>query len=143
MKAMKRLTFLILLISLLVACTPSGEPAASEQPVAPMTEGAGEPAVPPTDIPRTTEEDLPAPMIEEPVVEEGAEEVIEEPDEPVVAPEPESAELPASEETAVDPVEAPAEETGPMVISGRLDEGAFFLGDPNAPVTMIDYSDFL
>jgi len=143
MKAMKRLAFLILLISLLVACMPSGEPAASEQPAAPVGAGASEPTALSTSIPRPTEEDLPAPMIEEPVVEEGAEEVIEEPDEPVVAPEPESAELPASEETAVDPVEAPAEETGPMVISGRLDEGAFFLGDPNAPVTMIDYSDFL
>jgi hypothetical protein len=140
---MKRLTILLLLISLLVACTPSGEPAASEQPVAPMTEGAGEPAVPLTSIPRTTEEDLPAPMIEEPVVEEIAETAVEEPGEPSAPPETESAELPASEETAVDPVEAPAEETGPMVISGRLDEGAFFLGDPNAPVTLIDYSDFL
>jgi hypothetical protein len=108
-----------------------------------MTEGAGEPAVPLTSIPRTTEEDLPAPMIEEPVVEEIAETAVEEPGEPSAPPETESAELPENEETAVDPVEAPAEETGPMVISGRLDEGAFFLGDPNAPVTLIDYSDFL
>lgn len=30
-----------------------------------------------------------------------------------------------------------------QIVSGRTDEGVFFLGDPNAPVTMIDYSDFL
>jgi len=30
-----------------------------------------------------------------------------------------------------------------QVISGQTGEGAFFLGDPNAPVTVIDYSDFL
>jgi len=140
---MKRLTILLLLISLLVACTPSGEPAASEQPAAPVGAGASEPTALSTSIPRTTEEDMPAPMIQEPVVEEGAETVVEEPDQPAVPPETEPAELPASEETAVEPVEAPAERTGPMVISGRQDEGAFFLGDPNAPVTLIDYSDFL
>jgi hypothetical protein len=32
-------------------------------------------------------------------------------------------------------------ETG--VVSGRTEEGAFFLGDPNALITHIDYSDFL
>lgn len=29
------------------------------------------------------------------------------------------------------------------VVSGRTEDGAFFLGDPNAPITHIDYSDFL
>lgn len=42
-----------------------------------------------------------------------------------------------AEPTAV----ATAAETG--VLSGRTDEGAFFLGDPHAPITHIDYSDFL
>jgi len=143
MKSMKRLTILLLLISLLAACTSSGEPAASEQLAAPVVEDAGEPTLLPADTLSTTEEDLPAPMIEEPVVEESAEAVVEEPNEPSAPPETEPVELPESEETAVEPVEAPVEETGPMVMSGRLDEGAFFLGDPNAPVTLIDYSDFL
>ncbi len=29
------------------------------------------------------------------------------------------------------------------VAYGRTDEGVFFLGSPDAPVTIIDYSDFL
>jgi hypothetical protein len=29
------------------------------------------------------------------------------------------------------------------VVSGRTEEGAFFYGNPNAPITLIDYSDFL
>jgi len=47
--------------------------------------------------------------------------------------------------TAAVEVEPTAEEVvaEPGVISGRTEEGAFFLGDPNAPITHIDYSDFL
>ncbi|MCB8943164.1 MAG: hypothetical protein H6658_05365 [Ardenticatenaceae bacterium] len=126
---MKRLTVVLLLMSILAACSPAGEPAASEPQAAPVVEVAASPtAVPTTSTPRTQE--LPAP-------------VLEEPEATAVLPETEPTELPESEETAVIPTEAPAEETGPTVISGRLDEGSFFLGDPNAPVTLIDYSDFL
>jgi hypothetical protein len=39
------------------------------------------------------------------------------------------------------PVDLP-DEAGPVVY-GRLDAGAYFHGAPDAPVTLIDYSDFL
>jgi hypothetical protein len=48
-----------------------------------------------------------------------------------------------AEAMAVPPTAAPVAESGSLVISGRLEEGAFFRGDTNAPVTLIDYSDFL
>ncbi len=42
------------------------------------------------------------------------------------------------------PPPLPADETPIIqVVSGQLPEGAFFLGDANAPLTIIDYSDFL
>ena len=44
--------------------------------------------------------------------------------------------------TAVpEPIAEIVADTG--VQSGRTDEGAFFLGDPNAPIIHLDYSDFL
>ena len=150
MEAMKRLTLLLLFMSFLVACTPAGEPAASEPQAVPVVEVATEAtAVSQANTPRTDE--LPAPvMAAEEAVEETAVIEIEEAEATSAPPETEPVELPENEDTGVESeemvadsvVESTAEE-GSLVISGRLDEGAFFLGDPNAPVTLIDYSDFL
>ena len=70
-------------------------------------------------------------------------------EEPEPAPAAEMVETVDTEETVVEeaPTAVPEEEdtgeTAVNVIAGRTPEGAFFLGDPNAPLTMIDYSDFL
>jgi hypothetical protein len=70
------------------------------------------------------------------------------PDEPTAMPEQPTAvptDPPVAEvETVVPTTEAPAEpiaETG--VVYGRTPEGAFFQGFADAPITLIDYSDFL
>lgn len=54
----------------------------------------------------------------------------------------------ASESPAAEPLPTtePAVPIGPTtagVVFGRTEEGAFFHGAPDAPVTFIDYSDFL
>lgn len=112
---MKRIFWMLLSLLIFVACTPSTETAVSTQP-------PPETAVLPTNT-------VPPPIIEETV---------------------QVAEATAVLPTTV-PTEAPTTSPEPTVeivseidvISGRTAEGAFFLGDPNAPITHIDYSDFL
>ena len=162
---MKRLTIFLLFIFVLVACAPGAEPQAE----APRETGgevaqndnadsevttADQPVTEST-APRVTEEDAPEAQpveAELPVAQEEppvGEEAIEEPGAESAPPDSEPQELPApEEETAASPTEEPPvaeapEATGPVIVSGRIEEGAFFLGDVNAPVTVIDYSDFL
>lgn len=47
------------------------------------------------------------------------------------------------QQTTVEPVTEPAAAGDAGVVYGRTDDGAFFHGAPDAPVTLIDYSDFL
>jgi hypothetical protein len=123
----KWILILPFVLSALVACAPGTEPendenvaetspVPTESPLAEV-EAATEPPstdlLPPTAVPTDTP-----------------------PAEPTTIPTTE----PTSQPTNV-PSEEPAAETA--VITGRTDEGVFFLGAPNAPVTMIDYSDFL
>ncbi len=46
--------------------------------------------------------------------------------------------------TAIPPtLTAKTEPTVALVQSGRTEDGGYFLGNPDAPITFIDYSDFL
>lgn len=49
--------------------------------------------------------------------------------------------LPATPTPA--PTEEPVVEANNFLETGRTDLGAYYLGSPNAPIRMIDYSDFL
>lgn len=122
MPNMKKVCLLFIFIFLLAACSPPSDGSAPEPEQAEATAvleptqpiAAVTPTLAATDAPPTT-----AP----------------EPNEPTAVP---------TEELI--PTEAPiVEEVAPetAVVSGRTEEGAFFYGDPNAPITLIDYSDFL
>lgn len=111
---------LIFLVIWLAACAPAAEtpdpsPVAQATAVSPTSQ----PTDPPTAVPTATAV-IPRPSTPAP---------------PTAVPTD-----PPPEPTGV-PTDEPAPE--PAIIAGRTEEGAFFLGSPDAPVTMIDYSDFL
>ncbi|MAT97681.1 MAG: hypothetical protein CL608_11100 [Anaerolineaceae bacterium] len=113
--------WLALILLIFTACTPTTETAVSPQP-------SPETAVLPTAT-------VPPPVIVEESATVAEATAVPNPTQPAADPTPTFAV--EAEPTAAEA----ADETG--VISGRTDEGAFFLGDPNAPITHIDYSDFL
>ena len=111
---MKRFYWLACILLLLKACAPTAETAVPTHPTL-----APETAVLPTNT-------APPPIIEETAQED----------------------LATAVPPTIEPTAAPPEPTATVVaeagvVSGRTEEGAFFLGDPNAPITHIDYSDFL
>lgn len=122
MDGMRRMmTILLCFVFLLAACAapevaePAVEAAAEVPTAVPVAEVIAPTAVP-TPVPPTK---VPAEAIAEP---------------PTAVPAPT---LEPTAETAV------GNENVVNVIAGRTDDGTFFLGDPNAPLTVIDYSDFL
>jgi hypothetical protein len=118
---MRRFLWLALILSVFTACTPTTETAVTPEP-SPETAVLSTVTIPPPAIAE----------VSSPTVEATA----------VPSPTPPAAEPTATTAVEVEPTaEEVTAETG--VISGRTEEGAFFLGDPNAPITHIDYSDFL
>lgn len=48
-----------------------------------------------------------------------------------------------ADEPAPEPTAEPEPTSAPVVTAGRTADGGYFLGAENAPITLIDYSDFL
>jgi len=121
LKGMKRFWWLALILLIFTACTATMETAAPPQP-SPETAVLLTATVPP-------------PVIVEETASVAQATAVPNPTQPTADSTPTIAVQ--AEPTAAEV----AAETG--VISGRTEEGAFFLGDANAPITHIDYSDFL
>lgn len=147
---MKRWTLALILplVFLLPACSGSPEPniAPVEEAVSPATATvvvntptsqptpvAVEPAAPPMNEAAQSDPAATATHVVE------AETQAPEPTEAIAAPT-EPAEAPTTESEPDPPVQA---EVDWLTVEGKTDENLAFLGNPDAPVTMIDYSDFL
>ena len=134
---MKRVTintFLFLAVLSFVACAPKlngTEQAASDEAASGETRSLSEPAT--------------ATMVATATEETGVTKVAASPMAAVDA-----TATPAPVTTEASPTDPPpsptvesAESTVDVVINGRTTEGAYFLGRADAPVTIIDYSDFM
>lgn len=119
------LSIAILLLSL-TACAPTtaGQPDATVPP--PVVEAGTQPTLPPaTPLPQATALPEATALAEATAL-------------------PEATAIPAATalpEATVLP--EPAAEPALLIVSGVTEEGAYFYGNPDAPVTFIDYSDFL
>ena len=127
---MKKLSlFISLIILILAACSPAGEETIPSQNVEPApTEASSELATGADEV-READELPPAP-----------------PEEPTQAPAaPEAPDEPPAEPTATEPeptAEPQPTATAEPQFNGEY-EGTFYRGLATAPITMIDYSDFL
>jgi hypothetical protein len=127
---MKRWVFWLLpLLLFLIAC--SADELAATMPV---TDRAAEDEIPPTQVPAET-------------IASATEEPIASPVEPTTVPEPATpTAIPTAttvEETiVVETVEVEASPTIETIVNGQY-ENTYFRGSETAPVTLIDYSDFL
>ena len=111
---MKRYLLYSLLFLLLAACTPAAEPSAPEA-VLQVATAVSNATIPP-----------PVVTVDTPRINPTTAVVL--------------ATQPAIEPTA-EPLVAEVANVG--VVYGRTEEGAFFQGDPDAPIVHLDYSDFL
>lgn len=129
---MKRLLLIIFLFCLLsTACTPTTTETVDSEPAAvastAIDTAAGDTAVLATETVPPPVVTVDTPRVEPPTAVPEATELTSQATDDVPEPEP------LLEEAVAEA----------SVISGRTEEGAFFLGDPNAPIVHIDYSDFL
>jgi hypothetical protein len=122
MRAMKFIPLCLLLVILLAGCAPAAE----------FSEPDGSPTVPAVVQPAETTS-LPVVVT--------ATEVVGETSTPATTTT--ATETKPTATTAATPTASPTLAPTPAVTFGRTDEGAFFHGAPDAPVTLIDYSDFL
>jgi protein-disulfide isomerase len=131
---MKSLIYALMVLTLLLAaCSVSGPEA--EGSVSPDNSALVEEQVTETSPPIPTDE----PQISTPPPAE-----TEMPTPAVIQTATEASEQEAPiEPLTITPLPVATEEPAALVVSGQTDEGAFFLGNPDAPVTVIDYSDFL
>lgn len=108
----------ICLIVILSGC--GGQTAVSEPTTAPIAQSTA------TDVPVPTEPPTPELPTAVPTVETAVDSVA------VVN-------TPTTESPTAEPTAEPVS----FMQSGRTEDGAYYLGNPNAPIRLIDYSDFL
>jgi hypothetical protein len=128
-------TTLLLILVFLVACAASQPTAETLPPTAPATNQPEQTTAVsiPTTAPLVNELQPTATLFSEVATAEGIPTEQATPTEVLTA-------LPTLAETAVPIAATPAE---PVITAGRTAEGAYFRGSLDAPITMIDYSDFL
>ena len=130
-RAVFGLVLLVLAGLLMAGCANTVTP--PETPVAPTQEVAGA-SVLPTTVPPAPEEVAPTPT-DTPVPPTATPEPVQDTVEPA---EETPTNTPASPAATPEPTEAPV-----VAVFGQTSDGLYFRGNPDAAVTVIDYSDFL
>lgn len=141
MQTIQQLVFLsITSLFMLAACgSLPAEPTATTSPAVAATEVVAPPTNTPSPEPTEAMADNPAtsePTTAIPTVTPTVETMVEEPTAAVVEPEP-------TEEMIETTTEPTPEEIDWLAVEGKTENDLAYRGNPEAPVTIIDYSDFL